>query len=211
MRRIEAIEILRELVTAEDLFTSSVGIMWDDWWNNRPDRADNTFSPAAIGSISPIALGIALTLPHRRVISLDTDGSMLMNTGIMCTLGAERPPNLTVVVFDNEIYESIGGSPTLTGVNTDLAKMAEGAGCINCVTVENREELILEAKRLLTDDEFGFLVVKIEPGIKRWRQEERKPTDGVEDKYRLLRYVEKIEGRRLNRGADQSHVGEVES
>jgi sulfopyruvate decarboxylase subunit beta len=210
MQRIEAIETLSDLVSAEDLFTSSVGIMWDDWWNNRPDRADNTFSPAAIGSISSISLGIALTLPHRRVISLDTDGSMLMNTGIMCTLGAERPPNLTVIVFDNEIYESIGGSPTLTGANTDLARMAEGAGCVNCVTVDNREELTLEAKRLLTDDEFGFLVVKIEPGIKRWEQEERKPTDGVEDKYRFMRYVEKIEGRRLNRGVDQSHVGEVE-
>jgi thiamine pyrophosphate-dependent acetolactate synthase large subunit-like protein len=210
MRRIEAIEALGEIVTAEDLFTSSVGILWDDWWNNRPDRADNTFSPAAIGSISPIALGLALSLPHRRVIALDTDGSMLMNTGIMCTLGGERPPNLTVIVFDNEIYESIGGSPTLTGVNTDLAKMAEGAGCINCIMVDNLEDLTLEAKRLLTDDEFGFLVAKIEPGIKVWAQEERKPTDGVEDKYRFLRHVEKTEGRRLNRGADQSHVGEVE-
>lgn len=210
MQRIEAIESLAELVTEEDLFTTSVGILWDDWWNNRPGGVDNTFSPAAIGSVSPLALGIALALPHRRVIALDTDGSMLMNTGVMCTLGAERPPNLTIVVFDNQIYESIGGSPTLTSNNTDLAKMAEGAGCINCVTVDDHEGLALEANRLLTDDEFGYLVVKIEPGIKKWEQEQRKPTDGVEDKYRFRRYVERLEGIRVYGGADQSHVGEID-
>jgi sulfopyruvate decarboxylase subunit beta len=209
VQRIEAVETLAELVTEEDLFTSAVGILWDDWWNNRPGRADNTFSPAAIGSVTPLALGIALALPHRRVIALDTDGSMLMNTGVMCTLGAERPPNLTVVVFDNEIYESIGGAPTLTSMNTDLAKMAEGAGCINCVTVDDEEGLALEAKRLLSDDEFGYLVVSIEPGIKRWDQGQRKPTDGVEDKYRFRRHVERREGLRIYGGADQSHVGDV--
>lgn len=209
MQRIEAIETLAELVTEEDLFTTSVGILWDDWWNNRPGGVDNTFSPAAIGSVTPLALGIALALPHRRVVALDTDGSMLLNTGVMCSLGLERPKNLTVVVFDNEIYESIGGSATLTAHNTDLAKMAEGAGCINCMTVDDHEGLALEAKRLLTDDEFGYLVVKIEPGIKKWEQDQRKPTDGVEDKYRFRRYVEKLEGKRVYGGADQSHVGDV--
>lgn len=209
MQRIDAIETLAGLVTEEDLFTTSVGILWDDWWNNRPGGVDNTFSPAAIGTVSPLALGIALALPHRRVIALDTDGSMLMNTGIMCTLGAERPPNLTIVVFDNEIYESIGGSPTLTASNTDLAKMAEGAGCINTITVTDREDLALQAKKLLTDDAFGFLVVKIEPGIKKWEQKQRKPTDGVEDKYRFRRYIERLEGLRMYGGAEQSHVGEV--
>lgn len=209
MQRIEAIETLAGLLTEEDLFTTSVGIIWDDWWNNRPGGVDNTFSPAAIGSVSPLALGISLALPHRRVIALDTDGSMLMNTGIMCTLGAERPPNLTIVVLDNEIYESIGGSPTLTARHTDLAKMAEGAGCPNTVTVDDREGLALHAERLLTDDEFGYLVVKIQPGIKKWRQDQRKPTDGVEDKYRFRRYIERLEGLKIYGGADQSHVGDV--
>jgi len=44
-------------------------------------------------------------LPHRQIIAIETDGSILMNVGILCTMGAERPANLTIVVLDNELYE----------------------------------------------------------------------------------------------------------
>jgi phosphonopyruvate decarboxylase len=47
-----------------------------------------------LGSVSSTALGLAVALPHRRIVALESDGSMLLNTGIMCILGAERPqPN----------------------------------------------------------------------------------------------------------------------
>src|SRR5205807_9228677 len=94
VKRIDAVGALAELVTPEDLFVSSIGAIWDDWWNLRPGGVDNTFSPAILGSVSSTALGLAIAMPHRRVVALETDGSMLLNTGIMCTLGAERQPNL---------------------------------------------------------------------------------------------------------------------
>jgi hypothetical protein len=34
-----------------------------------------------------------------------------------------------------------------------------------------------------------------------WPEEKRRYTDGVEDKYRFLRYVEQLEGRRIHGGA----------
>jgi sulfopyruvate decarboxylase subunit beta len=88
---------------------------------------------------------------------------MLLNIGIMCTLGKERPPNLTVVVMDNGIYENIGGPPTHTSANTDLAKMAKGAGCLNCQTARSLDEFDAQFRRMLQDDEMVFLVAKIEP------------------------------------------------
>jgi thiamine pyrophosphate-dependent acetolactate synthase large subunit-like protein len=204
MQRLDLVKALGGLITPDDLVVSSIGELWDDWWNHRPDGAYNTYSPVILGSISSTALGLALALPHRRILSLDTDGSVLMNTGIMCTLGNQRPSNLTVVVVDNEIYECIGGPPTLTAGNTDLAKMAEGAGCINCGTVDDVESLIAEAGRLLTDDEFGFLVAKVEPGTQSYERGERRTTDGVEDKYRFIRYVEALEGIVVHPGTDQN-------
>lgn len=204
MQRIEAVRALATLVKPDDLFVSCMGGLWDDWWNHRPGGVDNTFSPAILGSISSTGLGLAVALPHRRVTTLDTDGSLLMNAGIMCTLGNQRPPNLTVVVFDNGMYESIGGPSTLTATTTDLAKMAEGAGCVNCVTVRDVSELTREAGRLLSDGEFGFLVAKIEPGVYPWPSEKRRPTDGVEDKYRFIRYVEMLEGIVIHPGAPQN-------
>jgi hypothetical protein len=34
----------------------------------------------------------------------------------------------------------------------------------------------------------------MEPGRTQWPPEKKKPTDGVEDKFRFIRYVEALEG-----------------
>ncbi|MFT5132937.1 MAG: sulfopyruvate decarboxylase subunit beta [Gammaproteobacteria bacterium] len=202
MKRLDVIEAIAKVVTKEDLVTTSIGGTWDDWWNHKP--ANNTFFMGILGSVVPTALGLALSLPHRRIIALDTDGSALMNTGIMCTLGAQRPPNLTVVVMDNEIYENIGGPATLTSKNTDLAKMAEGAGCLNCKTVTNIDDFSSAFDLAMTDESMAYLVAKIEPGGFKWEWKDRKPTDGVEDKYNFLRYMEELEGISIHPGAIQN-------
>jgi hypothetical protein len=129
-----------------------------------------------------------------------------MNAGILCTIGNERPPNLTIVVLDNEMYESAGGQPTLTSRRADLARMAEGAGCINCATISSTDAFRKEAQRLLEDDEMGFLVAKIEPGSRQWRPEERYPLDGVEDKYRFIRHVERLENITIHPGPPQKFI-----
>ena len=130
---------------------------------------------------------------------------MLMNTGVLCTIGSQRPENLTIVVMDNEIYENIGGPPTHTAWNTDLAKMAAGAGCLNAKSVESLEEFVSDFGAMMSDGEMGYLVAKIEPFVRHpWRWEERKPTDGIEDKYRFLRYMEKLEGVVIHPGAQQN-------
>ena len=90
MRRIDAFRAIAPMVSAEDLVTTSIGATWDDWWNLKP--ADNTFFTGVLGSVTSTALGLAVSLPHRRIVAFESDGSMLMNTGILCTLGAERHP-----------------------------------------------------------------------------------------------------------------------
>src|SRR5215469_8100458 len=185
MQRIEVIRRMAEVVTKDDLLTTSIGQTWDDWWNHKP--ADNTFFTGILGSVTTTALGLAVSLPHRRIVAIESDGSVLMNTGVMCTLGKERPPNLTVVVMDNGIYENIGGPPTHTSANTDLARMAEGAGCINCHTATELSDFDGQFRRMMNDDQFGYLVAKIAPHERHaWAWEQRKRTDGVEDKYNFL-------------------------
>jgi thiamine pyrophosphate-dependent acetolactate synthase large subunit-like protein len=203
MQRIEVFRAIAPLVTADDLVTTSIGATWDDWWNLKP-KADNTFFTGVLGSVTSTALGIAVSLPHRRVIAFESDGSMLMNIGILCTLGCERPANLTVVVMDNGIYENIGGPPTHTSRNTDLAKTAAGAGCLNCATEREPAAVRAQFERMLNDREMGFLVAKIAAGKHPWEWKDRKPTDGVEDKYRFLRYVEKLENVVIHPGAPQN-------
>ncbi len=202
MRRIDLLRTIAPAIAAEDLVTTSIGATWDDWWNLKP--ADNTFFTGVLGSVTATALGLAISLPHRRVVAFESDGSVLMNTGILCTLGSQRPANLTVLVLDNEIYENIGGPPTLTAGHVDLARMAEGAGCVNCATETELSAAAARFRVLLDDGEMGFLVAKIAPGKHPWPWENRKPTDGIEDKYRFLRYVEKLENKVIHPGAPQN-------
>ncbi len=199
MHRIDAVRALAALVTERDLFVCAHGGLRNDWWNSRPGGVDNTCFLTGMDTVSATALGLAVALPHRRVVALETDGSMLMSASTLCTLGNELPENLSIVVFDNGSYESIGGLPTHTRGRTDLAKMAEGAGCLNCFTVTDVEAFGRAAEKVLADDEFGFIVAKTaHAAVHRWPAEKQKFTDGVEEKYRFLRYVERLEGIRIH-------------
>lgn len=198
MRRVDACATVAPLVKPDDLVVVSIGMVKDDWWNHRP--ADNAFYSSVLGTVSTLGLGLATALPHRRVIAIDSDGGILLNLGVLCTLGATRPSNLTVVVMDNGRYDSTGGHPTHTARNTDLARMAEGAGCLDSVTATDTATLGREFQRMLGDNSFGFLVAKLEAGRHPWTPEQQKPSDGVEDKYQFLRYVEKLEGKIIHSG-----------
>lgn len=202
MLRIDAVKVIAPLFTTNDLCISSLGGLHQDWWNSAPP-VGNTFNPIILGSITTTALGLALALPHRKVLALETDGSVLMNTGALCTLGSQRPGNLTVVVMDNGIYEIIGGAPTLTSQNTDLAKMAAGAGCINSITVRDVGSLQREFQKMWNDNEMGYIVAKLEPGMHRWPADKLKWSDGVEDKYRFIRYIENLENVVIHPGSQR--------
>src|SRR6266849_125346 len=63
----------------------------------------------AMGLASSTGLGLALCLPHQKVVVLDGDGSLLMNLGSLSTLARYKPKNLLHIVFDNESLLSVGG------------------------------------------------------------------------------------------------------
>jgi sulfopyruvate decarboxylase subunit beta len=77
-----------------------------------------------MGLCSSIALGMAMGTDEQ-VISLDGDGSLLMNLGTVASIGREQPKNLTVIVWDNEKWGQTGGQTSHTGTGTDLEKVAQ--------------------------------------------------------------------------------------
>ena len=77
--------------------------------------------------------------------------------------------------------------------NVDLVKMAEGAGVENSLTVRTEEEFETAVTTALSSNKLYYIVAKHDKspaGIKL----KRKRLDGVEDKYRFLRYIEESEG-----------------
>jgi thiamine pyrophosphate-dependent acetolactate synthase large subunit-like protein len=82
----------------------------------------------AMGNAAMIGLGLALAQPRRRVLVITGDGEMLMGMGSLATIGVQKPPNLSVVVIDNERYGETGMQATHTASGVDLAKVARACG-----------------------------------------------------------------------------------
>jgi sulfopyruvate decarboxylase subunit beta len=102
------------------------------------DRDNFFYLQHAMGLASSIGLGLAVHLPHEKIVVLDGDGSVLMNLGTLATLARYKPKNLDHFIFDNGSLLSTGGfdSHTTSGV-TDLAAMARGAGIEHVTAVDS--------------------------------------------------------------------------
>jgi thiamine pyrophosphate-dependent acetolactate synthase large subunit-like protein len=97
----------------------------------------------AMGGAAMLGLGLALAQPARRVLVITGDGELLMGLGSLATIAVQRPPNLALVVFDNERYGETGMQPTHTAHGVDLAAVA--AACGLPLTGTLREEPEVEA------------------------------------------------------------------
>ncbi len=187
MKRFDCLKLIA--AEAKDaLVVSSAGAMTLEWNTLRP--GDGNFRVRTLGLCSSIALGMALGLPHRRIIALDGDGSLLMNLCSLPTIARMQPGNLLHIVFDNEVYEASGSKKTATGCGTDLVEMARAAGIRNAAWANTLEDFARAVSSALTKDEVCFLGVKV--GTER-SDVAPYPMDEVENKYRFIRYVETTE------------------
>ncbi|MEU1181116.1 thiamine pyrophosphate-dependent enzyme [Streptomyces sp. NPDC005820] len=99
------------------------------------DRPGNFYLWGAMGAAAPLALGLALARPDRPVVAVTGDGEHLMGIGALATIGAQLPPNLTLVVLDNAHFGETGMQPSHTGLGTDPVAVARGFGIRDAVRI----------------------------------------------------------------------------
>jgi thiamine pyrophosphate-dependent acetolactate synthase large subunit-like protein len=187
MKRYDCLRALAVEVN-DALVVSSAGAMTLEWNSLHP--SDGNLRVRTLGLCSSIALGMALGLPHRKVVALDGDGSLLMNLCSLPTIARMRPGNLVHIVFDNEVYEASGSKKTATGTGTDLVAMARAAGIKTSQWATTVDEFAQLAANALRGHELSFIGAKVST--------ERTavppfPIDEVENKYRFIRHIEKSE------------------
>jgi len=192
MKRFDCMTALARRLSNE-LVILSLGASVDEWYNAAPHMREASLFQQQLGCVTPQAFGLAAGLPHRRVVSLDTDVGMMFILGILATIGNEQPKNLFIVVWDNECYQSIGGPPTHTASGrVDIAAIARGAGLARAYTARTVEQFDAHCAEGLAAQEPYLIVAKVsgtvQPDIK------RKHSDGREDKYIFVRHVERTEG-----------------
>lgn len=181
-------------------------------WAHHTGEHPRTAHLGQMGDVIGMAVGLALALPHRKVVCLDGDGSVLMELGQLVALGEHAPANLVVFVVDNGVYESIGWGdrgrrPTATAGAVDLAAIAAACGVAHTADVHTDEQLDAEVELAFSRDVCSFVNVRTEPG--RSHVEPRR-TDGIEDKYRFVRHVERLEGIRIT-GVPPQDIGLMKS
>jgi sulfopyruvate decarboxylase subunit beta len=176
----------------EELVVTNIGAVRHEWQALRPHPGN--YHLQNLGLTSSMALGLALALPHRKVIAFDGDGSLLLNLGALATMANQHPKNLIHVVFDNECYESSRGAPTATAGQADLAAIARGAGFANVITTKNIAEFEQGFSRALKSNDLYFLLAKVEAGA---GDVPAAALDSQENKYIFVRYIEKSENLKI--------------
>ncbi len=152
------------------------------------DRPGNLYL-VGMGMVSQVAFGLATALPNCRVFALDTDGSMLLAPSILPVIGSYKPKNLYMIVFDNEqLFGSRGGPKSQTATGTDIAAIAKASAIENVRTLRNQDSLGAEVARFLSVQGPSVLVAKIQ-ALGRGAGPKM---DGQENKYKLIRHIEKI-------------------
>lgn len=126
------------------------------------DRPANFYTWGSMGLASSIGLGLALARPDLRVFVLDGDGSLLMNLGSLATIGWTRPPNLVLVVWDNQEYGTTGGQETATAHGADLEMAARAMGASSTATVRTEEAFGAAIVRTRTEPGPWVIVAKVD-------------------------------------------------
>lgn len=99
------------------------------------DRPENFYLWGAMGGASAVGLGLALAQPQRSVLVVTGDGEQLMGLGVLATIGAQQPANLSVVILDNGHFGETGMQLSHTSMGTSLAAVARGCGFKHVVEV----------------------------------------------------------------------------
>jgi len=160
MNRFDLTTRLVARLNNEEAVIGGIGNSNFDLWN-AGRRAQNFYMLGSMGLAAPIALGVALAQPHRRVFALEGDGSILMQLGSLATIAMVAPRNLTIVVWDNGLYQITGSQPTATVV-ADVVEMARGAGLAQSAWANDEEDFERLVARSLSDDGPWFIGARID-------------------------------------------------
>jgi sulfopyruvate decarboxylase subunit beta len=197
MQRYECLEQLAPLITDQLVVTSLSGQRVE--WGHLSKHEGNLLL-GSMGNALAVGLGLALALPKRKVIVLESDGSVLLSLFNLPTVANLNPANLAVFVFDNQAYSGTKISePTATAGKTDLAGMARSAGIAHAITVRDVVAFKSKAAGAIGDVGLRFVVAKVEES-RDHRTIERTNVDLLENKYQFVRYLERTEGKAIFKG-----------
>lgn len=166
MNRFDVTSRLIAKLKHEEAVIGGIGNTNFDLWA-AGHRPQNFYMLGSMGLAFPIALGVALAQPNRRVFALEGDGSLLMQLGALSTIAALKPKNLIMVVMDNGIYQITGAQPTPAAGVADIVAIALGSGLANSTWAADEEDFERLVDEAMSADGPSLIALRIDdkPGV----------------------------------------------
>jgi thiamine pyrophosphate-dependent acetolactate synthase large subunit-like protein len=133
-------------------------------WAAMHHAPENFYFEDAMGLALPLAIGLAVAQPARKVVVVEGDGAVLMHMGVLVTLGAVAPKNLTVLLIQNGVHAASGGQ-ALTNPGLDLAQLARAAGNSRAENIATPKAFGAALRDAFAADGPHVLVLATEPDI----------------------------------------------
>jgi thiamine pyrophosphate-dependent acetolactate synthase large subunit-like protein len=166
MNRFELTKRLVAQLKHEDAVIGGIGNTNFDLWS-AGQRPQNFYMLGSMGLAIPIALGVAIAQPERHVVALEGDGSLLMQLGCLATVAERAPKNLTIVVWDNGLYQITGGQPTVSASTADLVAIARASGLAKSAWSADEDEFERLFAAALSEGGPSLIAARIDdkPGV----------------------------------------------
>jgi len=191
MSREDALEIILEHFPEDAVIVSTTGKTSREIFEIRENKNEPHYKDfltvGSMGHCSSIALGIALTQPHRKVICIDGDGAFLMHMGSLATIGKAQPNNFYHILLNNYVHESVGGQKTAID-SIDVQNVVKSMDYKNVIAAKTKNELINNIDSFFKNTGPNFMEVKLKPGS---RIDLGRPTiKPIENKHNFMKYLD---------------------
>jgi thiamine pyrophosphate-dependent acetolactate synthase large subunit-like protein len=162
-KRMYRFDLMQRLVARlehEEAVIGGIGNTNFDLWS-AGHRPQNFYMLGSMGLAVPIALGVALAQPQRKVFAVEGDGSLLMQLGCLATVATLAPRNLTILVMDNGMYQITGGQET-PAARADFAAIARGCGLAGAAWAADEADFERLVGQCLATDGPHFIAAKLD-------------------------------------------------
>ena len=161
--RADYYQVLASALPSQTLVVTALGNA-SYLWAAMHHTPENFYIEDAMGLALPLALGLAIAQPARRVVVVEGDGALLMHMGALVTVGALKPDNLIVLLIQNGVHAASGGQ-ALTSPTLDLAQLARSAGIVHTGNVATSKDFASALNTAFDTNGLQVLVLSTEPDL----------------------------------------------
>lgn len=117
-----------------------------------------------------------------------------MNPGVLLTEAELSPPNLVHFVIANRAYGATGQLPFANAAGIDFAGLATACGVDRVFCFDDIANLRSDIGKILAEQRYSYIVLELKA---EQRLRDEAPIDGMEQKYRFARQIERNFGRKV--------------